>query len=177
MQLRDHGLFNDDVGNGCVWACCARQAFETDEIVDPSKRHMMRAMLAANLVVDQRFANGTQGRIMMFNPKRTQDKRAALPSCHRDLMARFLKETSVNKRELFPDIDHIDVQSRPESLRARGEPVLLQLSLVPCYALTIHKTQSLSITPNYAYKISVFTGRDSGLFFNRMRNFINAISP
>ncbi len=31
-------------------AHCARQAFETDEIVDPSKRHMMRAMLTANLL-------------------------------------------------------------------------------------------------------------------------------
>ena len=29
---------------------CARQAFETDEVVDPSKRHMMRAMLTANLL-------------------------------------------------------------------------------------------------------------------------------
>ncbi len=114
--------------------CCARQAFETDEIADPSKRHMMRTMLTANLALDQRFANGTQGRIMMFFPKKTRDKRAALASCHRDLMARFLKETSVNKRELLPDIDHIDVQSRPESLRARGEPILLQLSLVPCHA-------------------------------------------
>ena len=52
------------------------------------------------------LANGTQGRIMMFFPKKTRDKRAALASCYRDLMARFLKETSVNKRELFPDIDH-----------------------------------------------------------------------
>ncbi len=103
--------------------CCARQAFETDEIVDPSKRHMMRTMLTANLALDQRFANGTQGRIMMFFPKKTRDKRAALASCHQDLMARcvkqivlrttgllisacsarFLKESSVNKRELFPD--------------------------------------------------------------------------
>ncbi len=69
------------------------------------------------------LANGTQGRIMMFFPKKTRDKRAALASCHQDLMARcvkqivsrttgllisacsarFLKESSVNKRELFPD--------------------------------------------------------------------------
>ena len=42
---------------------------------------------------------------------------------------------------MFPDIDHIDVQVRPETLRVRGEPVILQLPLVPCYALTIHKTQ------------------------------------
>ena len=60
--------------------------------------------------------------------------------------ARFLKESSVNsKREIFPDIDHIDVQPRGETLRVRGEPVMLQLSLVPAYSLTIHKTQALSI--------------------------------
>ncbi len=51
----------------------------------------------------------------------------------------------MNKQELFPDVDHIDVQVRPETLRSRGEPVILQLPLVPCYALTIHKTQSLSV--------------------------------
>ena len=62
------------------------------------------------------------------------------------LQARFLKESSVNsKREIFPDIDHIDVQPRGETLRIRGEPVMLQLSLVPAYSLTIHKTQALSI--------------------------------
>ena len=59
--------------------------------------------------------------------------------------ARFLKETSLSKQELFPDVDHIDIQPRGESLRVRGEPVMLQLSLVPAYALTIHKTQALSI--------------------------------
>ena len=32
--------------------------FETEPIVDLEKHHMMRAMLTANLAVDQRFANG-----------------------------------------------------------------------------------------------------------------------
>jgi len=59
--------------------------------------------------------------------------------------ARFLKETSLSKQELFSDVDHIDIQPRGESLRVRGEPVMLQLSIVPAYALTIHKTQALSI--------------------------------
>jgi hypothetical protein len=48
---------------------------------------MMRAMLTANIAVDQRFANGTQGRIMMFHPTKTKDKRSALPASHKDLMA------------------------------------------------------------------------------------------
>ena len=33
-------------------------SFETEPIVDLEKHHMMRAMLTANLAVDQRFANG-----------------------------------------------------------------------------------------------------------------------
>ena len=51
----------------------------------------------------------------------------------------------MNKQQLFPDVDNIDVQVRPETLRSRDEPVILQSPLVPCYALTIHKTQSLSV--------------------------------
>ena len=91
------------------------------------------------------MANGTQGRVMMFHPKATSDKRSALSAGNSGLMARFLKETSLRKDELFPDVDHIDVQPRSEGLKARGETIMLQLSLVPAYALTIHKTQALSI--------------------------------
>ena len=101
-------------------------------------------MLTANLAVDQRFANGTQGRIMMFNPASVELKKA-LPSSHPELIARFLKESSMSKQNLYPDIDHIDLQVRQENLQVRGDPVMLQLSVTPCYALTIHKTQALSI--------------------------------
>ncbi len=82
---------------------------------------------------------------MYWHPKKTENRRLALAASHPDIMARFLKETSTQKAELFPDVDHIDVQVRPGTLRSRGELVLLQLPLVPCYALTIHKTQALSI--------------------------------
>jgi hypothetical protein len=34
---------------------------------------------------------------------------------------------------------------RQENLNIRGEPIMLQLPLVPAYALTVHKTQALSI--------------------------------
>ena len=56
-----------------------------------------------------------------------------------------MKESSINKPELFPDIDMIDVSARQENLAVRGEPILLQMPLTPAYALTIHKTQSLSM--------------------------------
>ena len=80
----------------------------------------------------------------MFNPASVELKKA-LPSSHPELLARFLKESSVSKQQLYPDIDHIDLQVRQENLQVRGDPVMLQLSVVPCYALTIHKTQALSI--------------------------------
>ena len=35
----------------------------------------------------------------------------------------------------------MDLVVRQETINVRGEPVLLQLPLVPSYALTTHKTQ------------------------------------
>ena len=44
---------------------------------------------------------------------------------------------------MYPDIDHMDVMARQETItNVRGEPVLLQLPVVPSYALTVHKTQA-----------------------------------
>ena len=116
------------------------------ETMGPVPRpHMMRAMLVANLDVEQRFANGTQGRIMQWSPEKTQRKKA-LYSNHPELSARFVKESSLHKREMLPDIDHMDVAVRQETLSStHGQPALLQLPLVPSYALTVHKTQALSI--------------------------------
>ena len=45
----------------------------------------------------------------------------------------------------MPDMDHMDIGARQENLAVRGEPIMLQLCVVPAYALTIHKTQALSI--------------------------------
>ena len=107
--------------------------------------HMMRAMLVSNIDVDQRFANGTQGRLMYWVPEKNQ-RGKALYSSHPELSVRFVKEASLQKREMFPDIDHVDVPARHETLASvQGQPVLLQIPLVPSYALTVHKTQALSI--------------------------------
>ena len=107
--------------------------------------HMMRAMLVSNIDVDQRFANGTQGRLMYWVPEKNQ-RGKALYSSHPELSVRFVKEASLQKREMFPDIDHADVPARHETLASvQGQPVLLQIPLVPSYALTVHKTQALSI--------------------------------
>ena len=110
-----------------------------------AKPHMMRAMLVSNLDVEQRFANGTQGRLMYWVPEMNQ-RGKALYSSHPELSVRFVKEASLQKREMFPDIDHVDVPARQETLASvQGQPVLLQIPLVPSYALTVHKTQALSI--------------------------------
>jgi hypothetical protein len=39
----------------------------------------------------------------------------------------------------------MDIGVRQETLNVRGAPVLLQIPVAPCYALTTHKTQALSI--------------------------------
>ena len=48
------------------------------------------------------------------------------------------------KRQTFlADIDFIDCAIRQENLTAvPGAPVMMQLPLLPSYALTIHKTQA-----------------------------------
>ena len=45
------------------------------------------------------------------------------------------------KREMVPEVDIMDVGARQENLAVKGEPIMLQLCVVPAYALTVHKTQ------------------------------------
>ena len=35
----------------------------------------------------------------------------------------------------MPDIDHMDIGARQENLAVRGEPIMLQLCVVPAYVL------------------------------------------
>ena len=73
-----------------------QETFETAQL--RAGRHLQRVMLIANLAMDMRFANGTQGRVLYFPPSRTDNKKA-LPSSHPGLMARFVKESSMKKTE------------------------------------------------------------------------------
>ena len=121
-------------------------AFETKQVLHTP--HLMRCMLTSNLAVDQRFANGTQGRLLHFSPSdaAVEGSKKAVPASHPNICARFVKESALQKRGHFlPDIDMMDCQVRQENLNMRGEPIMLQLPLVPAYALTVHKTQALSI--------------------------------
>ena len=110
-----------------------------------SRVHLMRCMLNANLAVDQRFANGTTGRLLQWHPGSTENKRRAIPAYNPDLLVRFCKESALSTAHMLPEIHFMDVGARPESLAVKGEPVMLQLPLAPAYALTVHKTQALSI--------------------------------
>ena len=65
--------------------------------------HMMRTMLVSNLAVQERFANGTQGRLMFWHPT-TCKKGKTLYSSNPELLARFVKDSALNKREMLPGI-------------------------------------------------------------------------
>ena len=72
-----------------------------------------------------RFANGTQGRLLVWFPGAVEGKRRALPAYHHDLSARFCKESSLSKRAMTPEYDFIDVSARQENLAGvRGEPIM-----------------------------------------------------
>ena len=86
-----------------------------------------------------------EGRLLQWHPGATENKRRALPAYNPDLLARFVKENARTQAQLLPELHFMDVGARQENLRAKGEPILLQLCLVPAYALTIHKTQALSV--------------------------------
>ena len=62
---------------------------------------MMRTMLVSNLAVQERFANGTQGRLMFWHPT-TCTKNKSLYSSNPELLARFVKDSALNKREMLP---------------------------------------------------------------------------
>ena len=68
---------------------------------------------------------------MHWNPGATESQRFALPASHPELLARFVKESSLAKPEMLPHIDHMDIGARQENLAVRGEPVLLQLCVAP----------------------------------------------
>jgi len=76
--------------------------FETE--ASAIRPHMMRCMLVSNLALDQRFANGTQGRLLCWFPEKAETRKA-LQSSHPELFARFVKESSLRKPELLADID------------------------------------------------------------------------
>ena len=68
------------------------------------RAHMMRVMLIQNIAVDQRFANGTQGRLLHWHPGATESRRKALPAYCSELLVRFCKESALAKMEMMPGL-------------------------------------------------------------------------
>ena len=92
-----------------------------------AKPRLMRCMLVSNLAVDNRFANGTQGRVLYWSPDISSAQRKAVMSSRPDVFARFAKESSMKKAEMIADLDHMDICARQETLnQVPGHPVLLQ---------------------------------------------------
>jgi hypothetical protein len=68
----------------------------------PPKPHLMRVMLTSNLAVDQRFANGTQGRLLTWSPAEVASGRV-LSAGHPELSIRFAKESSLSLPSMAPE--------------------------------------------------------------------------
>ena len=82
-------------------------------------------------------STGTQGRLLQWQPDRDVADRKALLASHPDLQARFLRESALRKESLLADIDFLDVTIRSEIMPSvQGAPAMMQLPLIPCYALT-----------------------------------------
>ena len=112
----------------------------------PQRPHLMRAMLLANIAMATRFVNGAQGRLLMWHPAQGARNRP-VPATDPELFIRFAKEASSGKAELANEVDFIDVEAKFEMIAGmwRSQPGLVQVPLVPAYALSIHKSQSLTI--------------------------------
>ena len=107
-------------------------------------------MLVANIDVPHNFANGTSGRIVHWGPdvEEADGSRRVVLANVPGVQARFYTEEAwaSGKKHFLPEIDFIDLEPRRETVAtARGKPTMLQLTLQPAYALTIHKVQSLTI--------------------------------
>ena len=108
--------------------------------------HRKRCMLTQNIDVEQRFANGTQGRLLCWHPcgESQAKRRKVLQASHPELSCRFVKESSLGKSGMMADIDHLDIVPRAETLNTvPGQPVMLQLGCVPAYALTVRSSAPL----------------------------------
>jgi len=87
-------------------------------------------MLVSNLDVQQRFANGTQGRLLYWFPDKLPQKKKAISASCPDLTARFMKEASMTKTEMLADIDFVDVTPRSENINnVPGNPVQFFVTL------------------------------------------------
>ena len=65
-------------------------------------RHLV-AIFPPCMDVQQRFANGTQGRLLSWFPDNLPQKRTAISASCPELTTRFVKEASMTKKEMLAD--------------------------------------------------------------------------
>ena len=74
-------------------------------------------------------------------------------------MARFVKESSLARVELLPDIDHMDLEARHETLHMKGEPVMVQTvegqHIASFEDFSVFKSTCLLTTPTRTYPLSL----------------------
>ena len=145
------------VRNQCpVTLHLAGQWHSDDPAPMEDKPFLMRAMLVANIDVENRFANGTQGRIVQWSPEVVQsedkdDKAPTVNATDAEVMVRFVHEHALrdSRRNWMSGIDFIDIMPRSEEVpKAKGKPRMTQLQVIAANALTIHKIQALTILHN-----------------------------
>ena len=91
----------------------------------------------------------TQGRLLHWCPADpdVEESKKAVPASHPNILARFVKESALQKRGTFlPNVDMMDIAVRQENINARGQSIMLQLPLVPAHVLTVHKTQATALS-------------------------------
>jgi hypothetical protein len=109
-------------------------------------KHLMRVMLVSNIDVKARFANGTLGRLLCWQPGSVEKGKALLAN-HPQLSVRFVKESALQKREFVTEVDTMEIPARPENLTGPGAgTAMVQVPVLPADALTTHKVQSLTIS-------------------------------
>jgi hypothetical protein len=127
------------------WHLHLAGCWKGDSMLQAHEPHFMRVMLNGNIAVQERFANGTLGRLVNWEPEAMPKGR--VPASYRDLSATFVKEGSMRHSELFPRLDFMEINVRHEPLYFKGSSVaFVQLPLIPSYALVGHKVQAMTMT-------------------------------
>ena len=98
----------------------------------------MRAMLIANIAVDQRFANGTQGRVLHWSPDAAAKTSKAVPAYSPEVLVRFCKESSTTKADMTSGEGVVLIQNTmsQQSMSGLGTPTPHSSS--PAYSYISH---------------------------------------
>jgi hypothetical protein len=132
-----------------LWSLPLAGDWSVDMINRP--KQYMRVMLIKNVDVENRFANGTQGYVMYWQPGsagRSKRSKYAVDVDFPSVMVTFAKQSSVasGKPRYYEGVDKMDLKPMLEHLPGSYQhSVMEQLPIIPAYGLTTHKSQSLTM--------------------------------